>query len=147
MPLPDLGRYWFVNQTRDDDALPRQDSPPPSPLSMRSLDMRTSAVSPQARDRRTRGRQIRDRQIRDHQIRSSSGSTASDPQTHQLPESHPALSLPGLYDVLGPLLFPLYRAALLRKRILFVCEAPIRRACHFGKARASIRHLIPDWKC
>lgn len=121
MPLPDLGKYWFINQTRDDDVLPRQGSPPPSPLSIRSLDGQSSAVGPRTRDRRTR----------DRQIRSSSGSTASDPQSHRLPESHPALSLPDLYDVLGPLLFPLYRAALLRKRILFVCEAPIRRACHF----------------
>ncbi|KAJ6073622.1 uncharacterized protein N7446_001399 [Penicillium canescens] len=39
---------------------------------------------------------------------------------------HPASSLPGLMDCFGPLIFPLYRAALLRKRILFMGEAPPR---------------------
>ncbi|KAJ5586484.1 hypothetical protein N7450_006271 [Penicillium hetheringtonii] len=37
---------------------------------------------------------------------------------------HPASSLPNFIDSFGPLIFPLYRAALLRKRILFMTEAP-----------------------
>lgn len=34
----------------------------------------------------------------------------------------------------GPLLFPLYRAALLRQRILIVTEAPVEFACNLGKS-------------
>ncbi|MCJ1392299.1 hypothetical protein MMC18_005166 [Xylographa bjoerkii] len=38
---------------------------------------------------------------------------------------HPALSLPSLLDTFGPLVYPLYKAALLRKRILMVTQAPV----------------------
>ena len=49
-----------------------------------------------------------------------------------LSSHHPALSLPMLIDTFGPLVFPLYRAALLRKRILLVGQAPVELACNFG---------------
>ncbi|KAH9826352.1 Protein LCHN [Teratosphaeria destructans] len=42
---------------------------------------------------------------------------------------HPALYMPGLLDSFGPLIFPLYRAALLRKRILFLTTPPVQRSC------------------
>ena len=45
---------------------------------------------------------------------------------------HPALSLPMLIDAFGPLVYPIYKAALLRKRILFMHEAPVEMACNFG---------------
>lgn len=45
---------------------------------------------------------------------------------------HPASSLPDFIDCCGPLIFPLYRAALLRKRILFIAEAPVHTACNYG---------------
>jgi DENN domain-containing protein 11 len=45
---------------------------------------------------------------------------------------HPAISLPTLIDTFGPLIYPLYKAALLRKRILLVTEAPVELACNFG---------------
>ncbi|KAM0799679.1 hypothetical protein BDR22DRAFT_310702 [Usnea florida] len=48
-----------------------------------------------------------------------------------LSSHHPALSLPVLIDAFGPLVFPLYRAALLRKRILLVGQAPVELACNF----------------
>jgi hypothetical protein len=44
-------------------------------------------------------------------------------------KDHPALYMPGLLDSFGPLLFPLYRAALLRKRILLVSAPPVQRSC------------------
>lgn len=47
---------------------------------------------------------------------------------------HPASSLPDFMDCFGPLIFPLYRAALLRKRILFMTEAPVHIPCNYGKA-------------
>lgn len=45
---------------------------------------------------------------------------------------HPASSLPEFIGSFGPLVFPLYRAALLRKRILFVTEAPVHIPCNYG---------------
>ena len=42
---------------------------------------------------------------------------------------HPALYMPALLDNFGPLLFPLYRAALLRKRILLLGSPPVQRNC------------------
>lgn len=52
---------------------------------------------------------------------------------HMLSPHHPALSLPVFLDTFGPLIFPLYKAALLRKRILLVGQAPVELACNFGK--------------
>ncbi|KAK0781543.1 hypothetical protein LTR75_014690, partial [Friedmanniomyces endolithicus] len=43
---------------------------------------------------------------------------------------HPALYMPGLLDSFGPLLFPLYRAALLRKRILLIGSPPVQVNCN-----------------
>ncbi len=37
-----------------------------------------------------------------------------------------------MLDTFGPLVFPIYRAALLRKRILISCHAPVRQMCDFG---------------
>ena len=63
----------------------------------------------------------------------------------ELPPSHPALSLPEFCRVFGPLLFPLYRAALLRKRILLVGEAPVHENCDLGTSDAipqtSVTHI------
>ena len=44
---------------------------------------------------------------------------------------HPALSLAEFVDTFGPLVFPLYRAALARKRILLVGQPPVETACSF----------------
>ncbi|KAK1051580.1 hypothetical protein LTS16_002451 [Friedmanniomyces endolithicus] len=43
---------------------------------------------------------------------------------------HPALYMSGLLDSFGPLLFPLYRAALLRKRILLIGSPPVQVNCN-----------------
>ena len=45
---------------------------------------------------------------------------------------HPALSLSSLLDAFGPLIYPVYKAALLRKRILVLTEAPVELPCNFG---------------
>ena len=67
-------------------------------------------------------------------------STASGlvPLGQSLSLHHPALSLPVLLDTFGPLIFPLYKAALLRKRILLISQAPVELACNFGKWRFRI---------
>jgi hypothetical protein len=49
-----------------------------------------------------------------------------------LPSYHPALATADYLDLFGPLIFPLHRAALLRKRILIIATAPIKQACEFG---------------
>jgi len=65
--------------------------------------------------------------------RSASDGTALIPPGHSLSAYHPAWSLPALLDTFGPLIFPLQRAALLRKRILITTHAPVEEACNFGK--------------
>jgi hypothetical protein len=50
-----------------------------------------------------------------------------------MPLDHPALSMPTLVATFGPLLFPLYREALLRKRILLLGSAPVQETCNLGK--------------
>ena len=47
------------------------------------------------------------------------------------PIDHPALQLSYMAHLFGPLIFPLYRAALCRKRILIVTHAPVHMACDF----------------
>lgn len=54
-----------------------------------------------------------------------------------LSSHHPALSLPNIIKSFGPLIFRLYRAALLRKRILLVGEAPVHQTCDFSEHVAS----------
>ncbi|KFY33996.1 hypothetical protein V494_07149 [Pseudogymnoascus sp. VKM F-4513 (FW-928)] len=44
---------------------------------------------------------------------------------------HPAWSLTTLLDTFGPLIFPIYRSALLRKRVLISCHAPVQETCDF----------------
>ncbi|KAI1807869.1 hypothetical protein F4811DRAFT_373111 [Daldinia bambusicola] len=63
--------------------------------------------------------------------RSASDGAALLPPGHRLSAYHPAWSLTKLLDTFGPLIFPIYRAALLRKRILISCHAPVQEACNF----------------
>ncbi len=61
------------------------------------------------------------------------GDAAAMMTSHQtLSPHHPAISLPRLLNNFGPLIFPLYRAGLLRKRILMVGEPPVEPNCNFG---------------
>jgi hypothetical protein len=64
--------------------------------------------------------------------RSASDGAALIPPGHTLSAYHPAWSLPRLLDAFGPLIFPIHRAALLRKRILITCNAPVEETCNFG---------------
>lgn len=52
--------------------------------------------------------------------------------SHNLAPYHPAWSLPHLLETFGPLIFPIHRAALLRKRILLTSHAPVHETCNFG---------------
>ncbi|KAK4545309.1 hypothetical protein LTR36_003489 [Oleoguttula mirabilis] len=60
---------------------------------------------------------------------------------------HPALYMPALLDAFGPLLFPLYRAALLRKRILLLGSPPVQLNCnvvYILSVLSSIPHPVND---
>ncbi|KAF6807098.1 duf2347 superfamily protein [Colletotrichum musicola] len=63
--------------------------------------------------------------------RSASDGHALLPPGHRLSPYHPAWSLTTLLDTFGPLIFPIHRAAMLRKRILISCHAPVREICNF----------------
>ena len=58
-------------------------------------------------------------------------SDATPAPSQEMSEHHPARALPVLFKTFGPLVFQLYRAALLRKRILIVGEAPVEINCNF----------------
>jgi hypothetical protein len=64
--------------------------------------------------------------------RSASDGAALLPPGHSLSAHHPAWSLLKLLETFGPLIFPIYRAALLRKRILITAHAPVEETCNFG---------------
>ncbi|KAK7428629.1 hypothetical protein QQZ08_004891 [Neonectria magnoliae] len=63
--------------------------------------------------------------------RSASDGISVVPASHRLSPYHPAWSLTSLLDKFGPLIFPIHRAALLRKRILISCHAPVHEICDF----------------
>lgn len=65
--------------------------------------------------------------------RSASDGAALIPPGHRLSPYHPAWSLTALLDAFGPLIFPIHRAALLRKRILISTHAPVHESCNFGE--------------
>lgn len=104
-----LERYWQANKAPDvasaDDAPPTPDLPP-SPTLERTHHSRSRSIS---------------------------DGTALNPSEYRLSPHHPAWSLTELLDRFGPLIFPIHRAALLRRRILISCHAPVRQICDFGK--------------
>ncbi|KAM0562056.1 hypothetical protein ACHAPJ_002500 [Fusarium lateritium] len=63
--------------------------------------------------------------------RSASDGASLIPPGNKLSPYHPAWSLTSLLDKFGPLIFPIHRAALLRKRILISCHAPVHEICDF----------------
>ncbi|OAP64231.1 hypothetical protein AYL99_00203 [Fonsecaea erecta] len=63
-------------------------------------------------------------------LRTMSTATTFISPHHALTPHHPALTLIDSIKLFGPLIFPLYRAALLRKRILIVTDAPVEFCCN-----------------
>lgn len=53
----------------------------------------------------------------------------------QEPSIHPARSSRRLMEFFGPLIFPLHRASLLRKRILIITHPPMQTCCDMGRCR------------
>ncbi|TAQ87566.1 hypothetical protein B7494_g4094 [Chlorociboria aeruginascens] len=63
---------------------------------------------------------------------------------HNLSAHHPAWSLPNLLDTFGPLIFPIHRAALLRKRILIVSHAPVQETFYDISVLSNIPLAVSD---
>ncbi|KAM7207407.1 DUF2347 domain containing protein [Naviculisporaceae sp. PSN 640] len=108
-----LGEYWEANGARDTSA--------PLPLRDTVLDSPSISFRP-SRPGLGKGH---------NRNRSASDGTALIPPGHRLSAYHPAWSLTSLLDTFGPLIFPIHRAALLRKRILISTHAPVHEACNF----------------
>jgi hypothetical protein len=108
-----LSEYWekYELSANEISAVP-PDSPLESPLSFR---LRAPGDRP---DHLQRNRAISDAMV------------LETPRPALTP-FHPASSLPDFLTNFGPLLFPLYRAALLRKRIIFMAEAPVQIPCNY----------------
>ena len=109
----ELTKYWEMYQIGSEDV--QDDSPTDSPIDMK-LDRQVGGATNGYRS-----------------SRAISSTPVSHTNDQHLSAHHPALSLPTMLQLFGPLVFPLYRAALLRKRILFLSEAPVELACNFGK--------------
>ena len=111
-----LEEYWERSRARDGVSQPatNKDSPLTSPVVSFNLS-RTTLKKGHARNR------------------SASDAAALIPPGHRLSPFHPAWSLTNLLDTFGPLIFPIHRAALLRKRILISTHAPVHETCNFGR--------------
>ncbi|KAL8690063.1 MAG: hypothetical protein Q9218_004402, partial [Villophora microphyllina] len=111
-----LEAFWQEHQYREDDNNARPNSGDGSPSALRQQRRRVKS-SPNGLPR-TRNRAV-------------SSASALAPPGQTLSTHHPALSLSTFLDTFGPLVFPLYKAALLRKRILLLGQAPVQLACNF----------------
>ncbi|KAL8702670.1 MAG: hypothetical protein Q9201_004171 [Fulgogasparrea decipioides] len=106
--------YWQEHQYREGEEAARPGGESPStPRQQR----RRAKSSPNGQP------QKRNRAVSSASILAPPGQTLS--------AHHPALSLSTFLDTFGPLVFPLYKAALLRKRILLLSQAPVELACEF----------------
>ncbi|KAL8765930.1 MAG: hypothetical protein Q9194_006415 [Teloschistes cf. exilis] len=111
-----LEAFWQEHQYRPDDDNTRPASGEGSPSALRQQ-RRRGKSSPNGQPG-TRNRAV-------------SSASALAPPGQTLSTHHPALSLSIFLDTFGPLVFPLYKAALLRKRVLVIGQAPVEIACNF----------------
>ncbi|KAG4430636.1 hypothetical protein IFR05_013885 [Cadophora sp. M221] len=110
-----LEKYWEEHKAHGPSPPPETDSLLDSPSSLKFKPLREIPGKPKGHGRN----------------RSASDGTALLPPGHTLSPYHPAWSLPRLLQSFGPLIFPLHRAALLRKRILITAHAPVQETCDF----------------
>ncbi|KAK8056657.1 hypothetical protein PG993_001884 [Apiospora rasikravindrae] len=116
-----LDQYWEKHQARDDSSLKQQNAAA-ADTSKESADGATTQT-PQQQPRTPKRAHPRSRSASD-------GAALLQPE-HKLSNFHPAWSLKKLLDIFGPLIFPIHRAALLRKRILISCHAPVQEVNNF----------------
>lgn len=113
-----LEQYWAKNGARDPISPQTLDDTPLPPLRSPSISFKPSR-HPEHGKGHARNRSASD------------GASLIAPG-HGLSPFHPAWSLTALLETFGPLIFPIYRAALLRKRILISTHAPVHEVCNFG---------------
>jgi hypothetical protein len=111
-----LEQYWESHKAPqgDDSSRPHTgETPLPSPS------VSFANIAPPLRKGHTRNRSASD------------GAALAPGPGPKLSPHHPAWSLSSLLDKFGPLIFPIHRAALLRRRILISCHAPVHQVCDF----------------
>jgi hypothetical protein len=113
-----LERYWEKNQAREESTQKE------AAASRESLELTAVTFQEQPKPSRKQS---------SARNRSASDGAGLPPLGHKLSPFHPAWSLTALLDTFGPLIFPIHRAALLRKRILISCHAPVQEICNFGE--------------
>jgi len=113
-----LEDFWIKHQVHDEDMAQEPPMQPEIPSAAKAK-RRQSQTSPNGQ------RHARKRAV--------TAASALVPPGQSLSPHHPALSLPAFLDTFGPLIFPLYKAALLRKRVLLVGHAPVELACNYGE--------------
>ena len=124
-----LEEFWTAHRQKDSENSPKsglENGPPSGERADREQSHPLSNGQPRKRNRAV-----------------STGSALA-PPGQPLSSHHPALSLPTLLDTFGPLIFPLYKTALLRKRILLIGHAPVELACDFGKLDYVLQLLLTD---
>lgn len=113
--------FWDEHKSHDPSKEREIDSPVDSPTSLNFKPIRSAPGQRQGHNRN----------------RSASDGAALLPPGHKLSTYHPARSLLRLLETFGPLIFPIHRAALLRKRILITTHAPVEETCNFGISSTS----------
>jgi len=116
-----LDEYWDHNRAHDTSAPQPLKPMAETPVSSPALSFHAGRPGPGRGHTRNR---------------SASDGAALVPPGHRLSPFHPAWSLTTLLDTFGPLIFPIHRAALLRKRILLSAHAPVHEPCNFGTVPA-----------
>ncbi|KAK7924547.1 hypothetical protein PG985_006601 [Apiospora marii] len=114
-----LEEYWGKHQARDEQS--DGDTTAQEPTA--SAPTNTTTTPSQQQPRTPKRAHLRNRSASD-------GAALLQPE-HKLSNFHPAWSLKKLLDTFGPLIFPIHRAALLRKRILISCHAPVQEINNF----------------
>ncbi|KAK8089456.1 hypothetical protein PG997_004417 [Apiospora hydei] len=117
-----LEQYWEKHQARDDSSHKQQNAAAADTAEEPADGAATQ--TPQLQQPRTPKRAH-------PRSRSASDGAALLQPEHKLSNFHPAWSLKKLLDTFGPLIFPIHRAALLRKRILISCHAPVQEVNNF----------------
>ncbi|KAK8126209.1 uncharacterized protein PG998_001968 [Apiospora kogelbergensis] len=114
-----LEQYWEKHQARESEEQKNNSvgNAPDDPAGG------ATAQAQQQQPRTPKRAQLRSRSASD-------GAALLQPE-HKLSNFHPAWSLKKLLDTFGPLIFPIHRAALLRKRILISCHAPVQETNNF----------------
>ncbi|KAH0538420.1 hypothetical protein FGG08_004968 [Glutinoglossum americanum] len=128
-----LEDFWETYRLHDELGIPHPESPFDSPSSLRFHKSPWTASAAGSRGHMRN--------------RSASDATGLVPAGQTLTPFHPALSLLEFLHMFGPLVFPIYRAALARKRILLLTKAPVEQTCNFVydiSILSNVPHAVAD---